>query len=79
MRSPERAKESDRTAWLNFVMRFQQITGPVMAKGVEDTASYIYNRLISLNEVGGAPDRFGWTIDAFDRHPNVRVLLKRLS
>ena len=40
-------------------MKFQQLTGPVMAKGVEDTAFYIYNRLVSLNEVGGEPDRFG--------------------
>jgi (1->4)-alpha-D-glucan 1-alpha-D-glucosylmutase len=42
-----------------FVMKFQQVTGPVMAKGVEDTSFYIYNRLISLNEVGGEPDQFG--------------------
>jgi len=42
-----------------FVMRFQQLTGPVMAKGVEDTAFYNFNRLISLNEVGGDPTRFG--------------------
>ena len=42
-----------------FVMKFQQLTGPVMAKGVEDTAFYIFNRLASLNEVGGEPDRFG--------------------
>jgi len=42
-----------------FVMKFQQLTGPVMAKGVEDTSFYIYNRLVSLNEVGGEPDRFG--------------------
>lgn len=40
-----------------FVFRFQQFTSPVMAKGVEDTAFYCYNRLVSLNEVGGAPDR----------------------
>ena len=38
-------------------MKFQQLTGPVMAKGVEDTAFYIYNRLVSLNEVGGEPGR----------------------
>ncbi|HXI13248.1 MAG TPA: malto-oligosyltrehalose synthase [Thermoanaerobaculia bacterium] len=43
--------------WLDFVMRWQQFTGRVMAKGVEDTSFYIYNRLISLNEVGGEPDR----------------------
>ena len=40
-----------------FVMRWQQFTGRVMAKGVEDTAFYNYNRLISLNEVGGEPGR----------------------
>ena len=44
-----------------FVMRFQQFTGPAMAKGVEDTVFYNYNRLISLNEVGGDPGRFGVT------------------
>ena len=40
-----------------LVMRFQQLTGPAMAKGVEDTAFYSYNRLVSLNEVGGDPGR----------------------
>ena len=48
-----------------LAMKFQQYTGAVMAKGVEDTAFYRYNRLISLNEVGGAPTRFGTTIAAF--------------
>lgn len=43
--------------WLRFVMRWQQFTGPVMAKGLEDTAIYIHNSLISLNEVGGDPLR----------------------
>jgi (1->4)-alpha-D-glucan 1-alpha-D-glucosylmutase len=42
-----------------FVLRFQQFCGPSMAKGVEDTVFYCYNRLISLNEVGGDPGRFG--------------------
>lgn len=42
-----------------FVMKFQQSTGPIMAKGLEDTAFYYYNRLVALNEVGGEPDRFG--------------------
>ena len=42
-----------------FVMKFQQITSPVMAKGVEDTAFYRYNRLISTNEVGGEPSQLG--------------------
>ncbi len=44
---------------LRFAMKLQQLTGPVMAKGVEDTVFYIYNRLVSLNEVGGEPERFG--------------------
>jgi (1->4)-alpha-D-glucan 1-alpha-D-glucosylmutase len=48
-----------------LVMRFQQLTGPVMAKGVEDTAFYCFNRLISLNEVGGDPARVGSSIDEF--------------
>ena len=42
-----------------LAMRFQQLTAPAMAKGVEDTAFYRFHRLIALNEVGGAPDRFG--------------------
>ncbi len=42
-----------------FVMRFQQFTGPAMAKGVEDTVFYNFNRLVSLNEVGGDPGIFG--------------------
>ena len=48
-----------------LVMRFQQLTGPVMAKGVEDTAFYNYNRLVALNEVGGDPGRFGVPPDEF--------------
>ena len=65
VRFPEGINEEDRKEWLDFVMRFQQITGPVMAKGVEDTAFYVYNRLVSLNEVGGTPDRFGTPLETF--------------
>jgi len=65
LRYPEEFKESDRMEWLDFVMRFQQITGPVMAKGLEDTAFYVYNRFISLNEVGGYPERFGTAPETF--------------
>jgi (1->4)-alpha-D-glucan 1-alpha-D-glucosylmutase len=43
----------------SLVMRFQQNTGPVMAKGLEDTVFYNFNRLVALNEVGGDPGRFG--------------------
>jgi len=48
-----------------LVMRFQQFTGSVQAKGVEDTAFYRYLRLVSLNEVGGDPGRFGTDVEAF--------------
>ena len=48
-----------------IVARFQQVTGPVMAKGVEDTTFYTYNRLVALNEVGGSPGRFGVSPEEF--------------
>lgn len=62
---PDYLSDKDRREWLDFVMRFQQITGPVMAKGVEDTAFYVYNRFVSLNEVGGSPERFGTILETF--------------
>ena len=49
----------------DFIMKLQQFTGPVQAKGLEDTAFYRYNRLISLNEVGGQPQRFGISVSGF--------------
>jgi (1->4)-alpha-D-glucan 1-alpha-D-glucosylmutase len=49
--------EDQRDEWLQFVMRWQQFTGPVMAKGLEDTATYRHNSLLSLNEVGNDPLR----------------------
>ena len=55
----------DRAEQREFVMKFQQGTGPVVAKGVEDTAFYVYNRLVSLNEVGGDPGRFGISVATF--------------
>jgi (1->4)-alpha-D-glucan 1-alpha-D-glucosylmutase len=48
-----------------LVTRFQQLTGPAMAKGVEDTALYRFNRLVGLNEVGGDPARFGTGVEEF--------------
>jgi (1->4)-alpha-D-glucan 1-alpha-D-glucosylmutase len=48
-----------------FVARFQQLTGPAMAKGVEDTVFYTYNRFVALNEVGGDPSQFGLTPEEF--------------
>jgi len=61
----DHANVEERTRWTEFVMRFQQLTGPLMAKGAEDTAFYVYNRLLSLNEVGGDPDRFGLSVKEF--------------
>lgn len=48
-----------------FLLRFQQFTSPVMAKGVEDTALYCYNPMIGLNEVGSAPDLDGMSLEEF--------------
>jgi (1->4)-alpha-D-glucan 1-alpha-D-glucosylmutase len=56
-----------RAAVVELAMRFQQLTGPVMAKGGEDTAFYRYVPLLALNEVGGDPGRFGLSVAAFHR------------
>ncbi len=64
-RFPENLDDAAREAHTHFVLKFQQTTGPVMAKGLEDTVFYIYNRLVALNEVGGEPQQFGLSIDAF--------------
>jgi (1->4)-alpha-D-glucan 1-alpha-D-glucosylmutase len=48
-----------------FLLRFQQFTSPVMAKGIEDTALYCFNRMIGLNDVGGSPDRNGLSVAEF--------------
>ena len=58
-----------------FIMRFQQFTGPLMAKGFEDTTLYVYNRLISLNEVGGNPNKFGISLEEFHHFNKKRVEL----
>jgi (1->4)-alpha-D-glucan 1-alpha-D-glucosylmutase len=65
LRFPDWAGEADRQERLDFVRRFQQITGPVTAKGYEDTVLYRFNRLASLNEVGGDPSRFGTSLGEF--------------
>ncbi len=56
-RGPRSPQDEARRA--EFVVRFQQTCGPVMAKGVEDTAFYRWHRLVALNEVGGEPDHLG--------------------
>lgn len=65
LRHPAWADEADRHERVDFAMRFQQITAPVTAKGYEDTALYRFNRLVSLNEVGGDPNRFGTSLGEF--------------
>ncbi len=57
----------NRTSVLRLAMKLQQYSGPVMAKGLEDTAFYRYNRFIALNEVGGEPARFGISAGAFHK------------
>jgi (1->4)-alpha-D-glucan 1-alpha-D-glucosylmutase len=64
---PPAFSSEQKKAWLNFVLRWQQWTGAVMAKGFEDTALYNYNRLASLNEVGGDPAHTGLSVDEFHR------------
>lgn len=64
--------QAERQERNRFAMKFQQATSPVTAKGVEDTAFYIYNRLISLNEVGGDPDQFGVSVATFHKRMRER-------
>jgi (1->4)-alpha-D-glucan 1-alpha-D-glucosylmutase len=64
-RFPENLDEEQRATHAEFVLKFQQFTGPIMAKGLEDTVFYIYNRLAALNEVGGEPHFFGLSVDDF--------------
>lgn len=60
--NPHPVDEAER---IQFVMKFQQCTGPITAKGVEDTAFYFFNRLVALNEVGGEPEVFGTSPGTF--------------
>jgi (1->4)-alpha-D-glucan 1-alpha-D-glucosylmutase len=69
---PEGLDDAQRAERHHFTMRFQQLTAPVMAKGVEDTAYYRYYPLASLNEVGGGPERFGVSVSAFHRRNLIR-------
>ena len=66
-RFPKNLDDETRAAHEQFVLKFQQYTAPVMAKGLEDTVFYIFNRLAGLNEVGGEPQRFGIRIEDFHR------------
>jgi len=72
----ETALESFQSDLHTFVLKFQQYSGPVMAKGLEDTSFYRYHRLISLNEVGGEPQQFGVPVASF--HYQNQERLKRM-
>jgi (1->4)-alpha-D-glucan 1-alpha-D-glucosylmutase len=72
---PDGLNSQQRAERRNFVMRFQQLSAPVMAKGLEDTAFYRYFPLASLNEVGGSPDRFGVSVSSFHRRNVIREKL----
>jgi (1->4)-alpha-D-glucan 1-alpha-D-glucosylmutase len=65
LEDPAGLNEAQRDARRDFILRFQQLTGPVTAKGVEDTAFYRHYPLASLNEVGGEPQQFGITVEEF--------------
>jgi (1->4)-alpha-D-glucan 1-alpha-D-glucosylmutase len=67
LRHPAWLDEAARAERAEFVGKLQQLTGPVGAKAVEDTAFYVYNRLSALNEVGGEPNRFGCDVATFHR------------
>ncbi len=70
---PEDPHPVDEIARLEFVMKFQQCSGPIMAKGVEDTAFYNFNRLVALNEVGGDPGIFGGSLKTFHAQNEARL------
>jgi (1->4)-alpha-D-glucan 1-alpha-D-glucosylmutase len=65
--------DPNRDRRIEFLMKFQQLASPAMAKGLEDTSFYIYHRLISLNEVGGNPARFGVSPDDFHQFNRVHL------
>ena len=73
LNTPAHFAEKQREPIIDFAMRFQQLTSPVMAKGFEDTFLYNYNRFVSLNEVGGSPDKFGITLDEFHQFSAYRA------
>jgi (1->4)-alpha-D-glucan 1-alpha-D-glucosylmutase len=64
-RFPKNLDDESRAAHAQFVLKFQQYTGPITAKGLEDTVFYIFNRLAALNEVGGQPQQFGIDVATF--------------
>jgi (1->4)-alpha-D-glucan 1-alpha-D-glucosylmutase len=73
LQDPRGLSEADRAGRRNFAMRFQQLTAPVTAKGLEDTAFYRFYPLASLNEVGGEPAIFGVSLERFHSRNQERM------
>ena len=67
------AKQKPDPQILYFALKFQQLTGPIMAKGVEDTAFYVYTRFLSSNEVGGSAKSFGISLEALHQSNQERL------
>jgi (1->4)-alpha-D-glucan 1-alpha-D-glucosylmutase len=73
LEDPQGINDEQRAERRDFVMRFQQLTPPITAKGIEDTAFYRYYPLVSLCEVGGDPSLFGISIQTFHEHNRKRL------
>ncbi len=71
--SPLAAKQKPDPEMLYFALKFQQLTGPVMAKGVEDTTFYVYTRFVSSNEVGGSAKSFGISLETLHQSNQERL------
>ena len=63
----------DRRAVIRCAMKAQQLSGPVMAKGLEDTAFYRYNRFVARNEVGSSPEQFAFSLASFQKANQLRA------
>jgi (1->4)-alpha-D-glucan 1-alpha-D-glucosylmutase len=63
----------DREAVMRCAMKVQQFSGPVMAKGLEDTAFYSYNRFVARNEVGSSPEQFAFPLGSFHKANQLRA------
>jgi (1->4)-alpha-D-glucan 1-alpha-D-glucosylmutase len=71
--SPLSAKQKPDPDMLYFALKFQQLTGPIMAKGVEDTTFYVYTRFVSSNEVGGSAKSFGISLETLHQSNQERL------
>src|SRR5262249_21938536 len=65
--------EADRPRLVEWALKFQQLTGPIMARSVGDSVFSSYNRLVSLNEVGGSPEQYGVSVATFHRQNGERL------